>query len=63
MSRLQDAAVYEMWLQGLHRGAAAAEKRWASGKEFQLEPWISVPRTLRRLLEQCNREARARSTH
>jgi len=52
-----------MWLQGLHRGAAAAEKRWASGKEFQLEPWISVPRTLRRLLEQCNREACARSTH
>ena len=63
MTDLQDTVIYEMWRQGLHHPAATAEQCWSRGKEFELDPWISVPRTLRQLLEEANREASSETAH
>ncbi len=56
MSTLQNEAINELWRQGLHIHATRAERQWGMGQEFSLDSTISVPRTLRHLLEQCNRE-------
>ena len=56
MSMLQKQALNEMWRQGLHIQASAAERCWDMGGEYSLDVSISVPRSLRDLLAQCNRE-------
>ena len=57
MTVLQNMAIYEMWRQGLHLFAGRAEQSWDAGKEFTLDASVTVPRVLRHMLEQCNREA------
>lgn len=56
MSTLQNFAINELWRQGLHIHANNAERNWCAGREFSLDSQISVPRSLRQLLDQCNRE-------
>lgn len=63
MTDLQYSTIYEMWRQGLHQRADLARRCWSRGKDFELETWVLVPSTLRRLLAECNREAHARVTH
>ena len=57
MTRLQNMAMNEMWRQGLHTWAKRAEQCWDAGREFSLDTSISVPKALRNLLDQCNRQA------
>ena len=57
MTFRQNKAIYELERQGLHRFAGLAEECWRSGRTYILDASVSVPRILRHLLEQCNREA------
>lgn len=57
MSTLQMQAINELWRQGLHMHASRAERCWEAGIEFSLDTSIDVPRSVRQLLDQCNREA------
>ena len=57
MTSRQNRAIYELERQGLHRFARVAEECWRSGRTYILDASVSVPRMLRHLLEQCNREA------
>ena len=59
MTSQQNRAIYELERQGLHRFADMAEECWGSGRSYVLDSSISVPRMLRHLLEQCNREVRS----
>ncbi len=56
MTTLQNMAINEMWRQGLHLFANRAEQCWDGGREFFLDSSIAVPKVLRHLLDQCNRE-------
>lgn len=56
MSRLQNEAINELWRQGLHLHASRAQRCWESGNEYSLDSGIAVPRVVRQLLDQCNRE-------
>lgn len=56
MTSQQNRAIYELERQGLHRFAGVAEECWRSGHSYILDASISVPRMVRHLVEQCNRE-------
>lgn len=56
MSTLQNQAINELWRQGLHMHATRAEASWEAGRAFILDTSLSVPRVLRHMLDQCNRE-------
>jgi len=56
MSTTQNYAINEMWRQGLHIHANRAEACWEAGREFILDSSLAVPKVLRHLLDQCNRE-------
>ena len=56
MTTLQNMALNEMGRQGLHLVAKRAEQCWDVGREFSLDTSVAVPRELRHLLDQCNRE-------
>jgi len=57
MTSQQNSAIYELERQGLHRLAAMAEECWRNGRRYVLDASVSVPRAVRFLVEQCNREA------
>ncbi len=57
MTTRQNSAIYELERQGLHRFAGLAEECWRNGRTYILDASVSVPRMLRHLLEQCNRDA------
>jgi len=57
MTSEQKRAIWEMWRQGLHRLAARAEQSWANGEAVVLDASMQVPRLLKRLVDQCNRQS------
>ena len=57
MTSRQNRAIYELERQGLHRFARMAEECWNGGRTYILDASVSVPRMVRYLVEQCNREA------
>ena len=59
MTFQQNRAIYELERQGLHRFADIAEECWRSVRSYVLDSSISVPRMVRHLLDQCNREVRS----
>ncbi len=62
MTGQQKNAIWEMWRQGLHRLAARAERQWEDGETLVLGASVRVPRMLKNLIDQCNRQT-AREKH
>jgi len=57
MTYLQQRTSYELMCQGLHDCLNCAAWCWEHGLAYHLDSSISIPQSLRRQIEQCNREA------
>jgi hypothetical protein len=57
MTIQQNLAIWELLRQGLQQLASLAERCWEHGEELRLDLSPHLPRSVRTLVEQANRQA------
>ena len=60
MTNSQLKAVWELCRQGFPLNADEAEQAWEHGRPFRPESPLQLSRTLKQLIDQCNRQAAQR---
>jgi hypothetical protein len=60
MTISQELALWELCRQGFPLSAEDAESSWEQGRSFRPDWPLDLPRSLQRLIEDCNQEAEGR---